>query len=60
MKSIKGNDLIKYLAQNHGEEIDGEDFYLNPVQCIGGSAAAGIYKAGLILLAGESSPITQR
>ncbi|MEK7629401.1 MAG: hypothetical protein AAB394_02645 [Patescibacteria group bacterium] len=56
---IKGNDLIKYLAQNHGEEIDGEDFYLNPVQCIGGSAAAGICKAGLILLAGESSPIAE-
>ena len=56
---IDGNSLIKYLAQNHGEEIDGDISYLNPVQCIGGSAAAGICNSGLILLAGESVPIAK-
>lgn len=56
---IDGNSLIKYLAQNHGEEIDGNISYLNPVQCIGGSAAAGICKGGLVLLAGESVPIAK-
>ncbi len=54
---ISPKDLIRYLAQNHGEEIDGDNDHLNPVQCIGGSAAAGICKGGLILLAGESVPI---
>ncbi|MDO8557544.1 MAG: hypothetical protein Q7R98_03755 [Candidatus Jorgensenbacteria bacterium] len=49
--------LIAYLAQNHGEEIDGDNFHLNPVQCIGGSAAAGLCKAGMIILSGESVPI---
>lgn len=56
---IEENNLIRYLAQNHGEEIDGNDRFLNPVQCIGGSAAAGICRAGLILLAGESLPIAK-
>lgn len=50
-------DLIQYLAQNHGEEIDGDDEHLNPVQCIGGSAAAGFYKGALLVLAGESRVI---
>ena len=50
-------DLIQYLAQNHGEEIDGDDKHLNPVQCIGGSAAAGFYKGALLVLAGESRVI---
>ncbi|MFY9493535.1 MAG: hypothetical protein WAP55_03615 [Minisyncoccia bacterium] len=58
-KPVRDDDLIKYLAQNHGEEIDGESSFLNPVQCIGGSAAAGICKGGLILLAGESVPIAK-
>ncbi len=49
--------LIRYLAQNHGEEIDGDQDYLEAVQCIGGSAAAGLIPAGVIVLAGESRPI---
>lgn len=56
---IDENSLIKYLAQNHGEEIDKNTSCLNPVQCIGGSAAAGICKGGLVLLAGESVPIAK-
>lgn len=50
-------DLVRYLAQNHGEEIDGDDTHLNPVQCIGGSAASGLFEGGLIILAGESTVI---
>jgi len=51
---INNSDLVRYLAQNHGEEIKGEDDLINPVQCIGGSAAAGVFKGGLLILAGES------
>ena len=53
-KPLNKRDLVKYLAQNHGEEIDGDNEKINPVQCIGGSAAAGIYGGGLMVLAGES------
>lgn len=49
--------LIKYLAQNHGEEIDGDENSIMPVQCIGGSAACGMYDASVIILAGESTVI---
>ncbi len=51
---ISDRALVKYLAQNHGEEIDGSKNFINPVQCIGGSAACGTYHGGLVILAGES------
>lgn len=51
-------DLVKYLAQNYGEEIDGDETHLMPVQCIGGSAASGIYKGGVFVLAGENTIIS--
>ena len=50
-------ELIAYLAQNHGEEIDDNINDLQHVQCIGGSAAAGLIQSGMIVLAGESIPI---
>jgi len=53
---IKTDNLLKYLAQNHGEET-GNDNFLSPVQCIGGSAAAGLYDGALIILAGENKVI---
>ncbi|MFA6076948.1 MAG: hypothetical protein WC735_02630 [Candidatus Paceibacterota bacterium] len=46
--------LVRYLAQNHGEEIEFNNEYLCPVQCLGGAAAAGLFKAGMIVIAGES------
>lgn len=49
--------LLKFLAQNHGEEIAGSDEFLYPVQCLGGSAAAGLYENGLLILAGQSTVI---
>ncbi|WP_024833283.1 hypothetical protein [Ruminiclostridium josui] len=54
---IDANDLIRYLAQNYGEEIDGEPDYLNPVQCIGGSAASGLHQGGVLVIAGENTVI---
>lgn len=53
-KPINRSDLVQYLAQNHGEEIKDDSTRLSPVQCIGGSAAAGQYKGGLLILAGQS------
>lgn len=49
--------LIRYLAQNHGEEVDGRDDVLNCVQSIGGSAVAGLCAAGMVVLAGDAIPI---
>lgn len=56
---ISNKDLLKYLAQNHGEEIDNDDNVLSPVQCIGGSAASGLYTGGMLVLAGNSRVIAQ-
>ena len=46
--------LARYVAQNHGEEIDGDNKNLNPVQCIGGSAVSGLYSGGLFVITGET------
>lgn len=51
---ITKTDLIPYLAQNHGEEIDGRESHLQHVQCIGGSAVSGLATGGMKILAGES------
>lgn len=55
---IDNNDLIKYLASNHGEEIsdDNED-ELKMVQCIGGGATNGLTEDGITIIAGKSTPI---
>jgi predicted sugar kinase len=50
-------DLVRYCAQNHGEEIDNSDDKLIPVQCIGGSGVCGHFEGGLIILAGQAAPI---
>lgn len=54
---ISKNALVRYLAQNHGEEIEGDEEHLHHVQCIGGSAASGLVQGGMKVLAGESVPI---
>lgn len=56
-KPIESKYLLKYIAQNHGEEIEGDEDYLYPVQSLGGSVASGLYKAGLLLIAGENDVI---
>lgn len=57
-KPIEAKDLVQYLAQNHGEEIDGNSDFISPVQCIGGSAAGGQYDGALMILAGRSRVIS--
>jgi len=57
-KPIEAKDLVQYLAQNHGEEIDGNPGFISPVQCIGGSAAGGQYYGALMVLAGRSRVIS--
>lgn len=55
---IKNEDLIKYLAANHGEEISDEDEEnLKVVQCIGGGATNGLTSEGIIIIAGKSTTI---
>lgn len=54
---IPDQDMVMYLAQNHGEEIEGEEHRIQQVQCIGGSAAAGLFEGGAMILAGESQVI---
>ncbi|MFH0805073.1 MAG: hypothetical protein V1916_02665 [Patescibacteria group bacterium] len=46
--------LARYLAQNHGEEVDGDPEHLAPVQCIGGSIVGGLNAGGIQVLAGDS------
>lgn len=56
-KPIGPLELSRYVAQNHGEEIDGETDQLMPVQCIGGSAICGHFDGSLVVLAGQATPI---
>lgn len=59
-KPILDVDLIKYLAKNHGEEVsDNDDENLKAVQCIGGGATNGLTEEGIIILAGNSTPIAR-
>lgn len=52
--------LARYCAHNYGEEIDGDDSRLVPVQSIGGSSLCGMIDGGLIVVAGEAVPIYQK
>jgi len=54
---IKPMDLIRYLAGNHGEEIDGDNKHLIQVQSVGGSGVCGHFRGGLIILTGRAVPI---
>lgn len=59
-KPIKNNDLIKYLASNHGEEVSDDDYdNLKLVQCIGGGATNGLTKEGIIIIAGQATSIAK-
>ena len=59
-RPIKNSLLIKYLASNHGEEVDdANEQDLKAVQCIGGGATGGLTNAGVIIIAGESMTIAK-
>ncbi len=50
---ISARDLVAYAARNHGEETI-DDNQLSPVQCLGGSAVAGLYEGCLSILVGKN------
>lgn len=52
-------DLIRYLAGNHAEEIDGDEDHLITVQSVGGSGVCGHYEGGLIIMTGRAVPIVK-
>jgi beta-ribofuranosylaminobenzene 5'-phosphate synthase len=56
-RPLDADTLTRYLVENHGEEIDGDDAHLFPVQCIGGSAVAGTRQGGVLVIAGECTLI---
>lgn len=57
---ISNEDLIKYLASNHGEEIsDTDEDNLKMVQCIGGGATNGLTPSGIIIIAGKATVISK-
>lgn len=56
-RPIELSRLRQYVAQNHGEEIDADQQHLMPVQCIGGSAAAGMCKGSILVVAGKCAII---
>lgn len=57
---IDNNDLIKYLASNHAEEVsDSNEDELKVVQCIGGGATNGLTDEGIIIITGRSTAIAK-
>lgn len=59
-RPIDDDDLIKYLASNHGEEVsDKDEDNLKVVQCIGGGATNGLTEEGIIIIAGKSTKIAK-
>ena len=57
---LKPVDLIKYLASNHGEELDNKnDKSLKVVQCIGGGATNGFTEEGIIIITGQATTISK-
>ena len=52
---IDNQDLIKYLASNHGEEVSNDNpDSLKVVQCIGGGATNGLSDEGIIIISGRA------
>lgn len=58
-RPVAARRLVKFLALNHGEEIDQEHDHLLPVQCLGGSAAAGLIPGAVQVVAGAQVPLLQ-
>ncbi|WP_435193315.1 GHMP family kinase ATP-binding protein [Streptomyces sp. NRRL F-5630] len=54
---VDRGDLLPYLTSNHGEEHGTLPGLLIPVQCIGGSAASGLYDGGIQIVAGRSTVV---
>ena len=57
---ISNKNLIKFLASNHGEEVDDQnEEMLKMVQCIGGGATNGLTEEGIIIIAGRATTIAK-
>jgi len=56
-RPLAADPLIRYLAQNHGEEESPGSQWLRPVQCLGGAAAAGHLRGSVQVLAGHATCI---
>lgn len=57
---LDNKGLIKFLASNHGEEIDDDnEDMLKMVQCIGGGATNGLTEEGIIIIAGKATSIAK-
>lgn len=57
---INNDDLIQYLASNHGEEVSNSDENnLKVVQCIGGGATNGLSEEGILIIAGKATKIAK-
>lgn len=57
---LDNKNLIKFLASNHGEEIDdNNEDSLKMVQCIGGGATNGLTEEGVIIIAGKATSIAK-
>jgi len=53
-KPLTQKELMRFLAQNYGEEIEQNNNKLIHVQSNGGGLAAALYGGGMIVLSGES------
>ncbi len=60
-KPIKDLDLMKYMANNYGEEVsESDEDNLKLVQCVGGSVGNGLTDGGIIIIAGNATPIMSK
>ena len=57
---ISNDDLVKYVASNHGEEVsDSDEDNLKVVQSIGGGATSGLNDEGILIIAGQATKIAK-
>ena len=58
---IKDLDLIKYMADNYGEEVsDNDENNLKLVQCVGGSVGNGLTDGSITIITGNATPIISK
>lgn len=54
-------DLIKYMADNYGEEVsDDDEDNLKLVQCVGGSVGNGLTDGAITIMTGNATPIVSK
>lgn len=50
-------ELLHYLSQNYGEEVEGSNNCLAPVQSTGGSIASGLWEGSILIISGENEVV---